>query len=428
MNVKRFSDFLRTDPVSAVRLLLLEEYPMKGPIQVVRSGKIGGLANLGPLHEWSEGPACLVIDEVSFKGKKGAILCYCNPPVHQVGNPALDAYLQGLDKVFQKKEELKFLLLYGANDPVHAGGDLKESLEKLDKTLAMKKEKERTGAPAKEIDQLYDWADRRLEKGIGLHSRIRGLAQHLRVVAVCGGGTRFGGSAEIPLMADYLVGDSRSGMCFSEAMIGLLPGWSGVARALVKAGLENARAMALTGKEVKAAQLKAIGIYNVVVEVPLSFPKMPRTGDLKADKAAYAEALGKHDEETGGLLLPRGLELTTCSPGEIPPAPQRAVLVKETELTEEVKRRSNPQTYAHLFGKPVKEVNEEVGRLGRPLAPQSIEALSALFNVYDASRFDEAAFVKEEADADARLYRDPRFRAGLVATLEQKVADYREAS
>jgi enoyl-CoA hydratase/carnithine racemase len=401
---------------------------MKGPIQVVRSGKISGLANLGPLHEWSEGPASVAIDGVSFNGKKGAILCYCNPPVHQVGNPALDAYLQGLDKVFQKKEELKFLLLYGANDPVHAGGDLKESLEKLDKTLAMKKEKERTGAPAKDIDRLYDWADRRLEKGIGLHSRVRSLAQHLRVVAVCGGGTRFGGSAEIPLMADYLVGDSRSGMCFSEAMIGLLPGWSGVARALVKAGIENARAMALTGKEVKAAQLKAIGIYNVVVEVTLRFPKMPKTGDPKADKAAYAGALEKHDEETGGLLLPRGLELATCAPGEISPSPQGALLVKGTELTEEVKRRSNPQTYAHLFGKPVKEVSEEVGRLGRPLAPQSIEALSALFNVYDASRFDEAAFVKEEAEADARLYRDPRFRTGLVATLEQKVADYREVS
>jgi enoyl-CoA hydratase/carnithine racemase len=401
---------------------------MKGPIQLVRSGKVSGLADLGPLHEWSEGPASLVIHQVSFNGKKGAVLCYCNRPVHQVGNPALDAFLQGIDKVFHKKEELKFLLLYGANDPVHAGGDLKESLEKLDKTLAEKKEKERAGASAMEIDRLYDWADRRLEKGTGLHSRVRSLAQHLRVVAVCGGGTRFGGSAEIPLMADYLVADSRSGMCFSESMIGLLPGWSGVARALVKAGLDNARAMALTGKEVKADQLKATGIYTMVVEVPFGFPKMPKTGDPKADKAAYAEALQKHDEETGGLLLPRGLELATCPPGEIPQAPQPAVLVKGAELAEEVKRRSDPQTYAHLFGKPVKEVNEEVGRLGRPLAPQSIEALSALFNLYDPSRFDEAAFVKEEAEADARLYRDPRFRAGLVATLEQKVADYREAS
>ncbi len=214
---------------------------MKGPIQLVRSGKVSGLVNLGPIHEWSEGSSSVVIDRVSFKGNKGAVLCYCNPPVHQVGNPALDAYLQGLDKVFQEKGQLKFLLLYGANDPVHAGGDLKESLEKLDKTLAFRKEKEKAGAPAKEIDQLYDWADKRLEKGIGLHSRVRRLSQHLRVVAVCGGGTRFGGSAEIPLMADCLVGDSRSGMCFSEAMIGLLPGWSGVARALVKAGLENAR-------------------------------------------------------------------------------------------------------------------------------------------------------------------------------------------
>jgi enoyl-CoA hydratase/carnithine racemase len=400
---------------------------MKGPIRLLRSGKVSGLSNLGPLHEWSEGPASLVIDQVSFNRKKGAILCYCNPPVHQVGNPALDAYLEGLDKVSQKRE-LQFLLLYGANDPVHAGGDLKESLEKLDKTLSTKKDKEKAGAPAKEIDQLYEWADRRLEKGTGLHSRIRQLAQGLRVVAVCGGGTRFGGSAEIPLMADVLVGDSRSGMCFSEAMIGLLPGWSGIARALVKAGLENARTMALTGKEVKADKLKAIGIYNLVVDVPFSFPKMPKTGDPKADKAAYAEALEKHNEDTGMLLLPKGLELATCPPGAVPLLEERATLAKGAELSDEVKRRSDPQTYAHLFGKPMREVNEELGRLGRPLAPQSVEALSALFNRYDASRFDEAAFVKEEADADARLYRDPRFRAGLVATLEQKVADYREVS
>jgi enoyl-CoA hydratase/carnithine racemase len=161
-------------------------------------------------------------------------------------------------------------MMVGANDPVHAGGDLKESLEKLDSTETMKRQKEEAGAPAGEIDALYAWADKRLGKGTSLHGKVRRLAQQLRTVAVCGGGTRFGGSAEIPLMSDYIVGDSRSGMCFSEAMIGLLPGWSGVARAIVKAGPQNARAMAMTGKEVKADKLKAIGIYNVVVDV--SFP------------------------------------------------------------------------------------------------------------------------------------------------------------
>ena len=401
---------------------------MKGPLKLLRSGKIQGLENLGPIHEWSEGAACLAIDEISFAGKRGAILSYTNPPVHQVGNPGLDAYLEGLDRLYGRKDDLKFLITAGANDPVHAGGDLKESLEKLDKTLSMKKEKEEAGASAEEIDALYDWADRRLEKGVALYGKMRQLAKRLRTIALCGGGARFGGSAEIPLMSDYLVGDSRSGMCFSEVMIGLLPGWSGVARAIVKAGRLNARAMAMTGKEVKADKLKAIGIYNVVVDVSLPFPKMQKTGDPKADKASYMEALEKHDEETGMILIPRAMEIATCDEVHIPVVREPVALATEAEISEEVARRGDPRNYAHLWGKPLKEVREEIGKLGRPLAPQSVEALSALIGRYNRSGFDEHDFVKKEAETDAGLYRDFRFRAGLTATLEQKVANYKEAS
>ena len=113
---------------------------MKGPIRLVRSDEIGEYRNLGPIYEWSEGKAYLIIDRVSFKKKTGAILSYCNPPVHQVGNPGLDAYLEGIGRVLEKKDELEFLILYGANDPVHAGGDLKESLNRIDTTLKIKKE------------------------------------------------------------------------------------------------------------------------------------------------------------------------------------------------------------------------------------------------------------------------------------------------
>ena len=401
---------------------------MKGPITLVRSGKIEGMKNHGPLYEWSEGTAYLVIEKVSYKGVKGAILCYYNPPVHQVGNPALDAHLEGLDKVYATREELKFLILYGANDPVHAGGDLKESLDKLDRTLAMKKEREQGDTPPQEIDQLYDWADNRLRKGVSLHGIVRKIARHLRVVAVCGGGTRFGGSAEVPLMADYLVGDSRSGMCFSEAMIGLLPGWSGVARAIVKSGPINAQYMALTGREVKADKLKMCGIYNAVVDISLAFPKMQKTADPKKDKALYAEALEKHDQETGMRLLPKGLEMAICPEQEIPVLRNPPQLVSEAEIDREVRERMNPQNYSHLWGKTLKEAGEEIARAGRPLAPQSIEALRSLFEGVEPASFDEAVFVKREMEADARLYRDKKFRAGLVATLEQKVADFREAS
>jgi len=166
----------------------------------------------------------------------------------------------------------------------------------------------------------------------------------------------------------------------------------------------------------------------VVVDVPLAFPKIQKTADPKADKALYAEALDKHDEETGMRLLPRGLETAVAPEHEIPVLARPPLLVSEAEIAQEVDRRRNPQNYSHLWGKTLKEAGEEIARLGRPLAPQSVDALRRLFEGVDPGSFDESAFVKREMEADARLYRDKKFRAGLVATLEQKVADYREAS
>jgi enoyl-CoA hydratase/carnithine racemase len=331
--------------------------------------------------------------------------------------------------VYEQKNDLTFLILYGANDPVHAGGDLKESLTRLDATLKNKEEKASAGASAEEIDQLFDWADNRLKKGISLHATIRKIAQYLRVVAVCGGGTRFGGSAEIPLMADYLVGDSRSGMCFSEAMIGLIPGWAGIARTLIKAGPVNAACMAMTSREVMADQLKGIGIYNEVVNIPFPFPKREKTDNPDADKANYLAALERHNDETGLLLFPTALDMATCPESAIPRVSdnERLILGSKEAVSLEVARRRDPKSYAHLWGKSLREAKDDIKRLGKPLAPQSIEALNGLLGDYDPAAFDERPFVEREMKADARLYRDPRFRAGLIATLQQTVADYREA-
>lgn len=400
---------------------------MKGPINLVRSDKINELANKGPVFEWSDGITYLIIDKISYKDKFGAILCYFNPPVHQVGNPGLDAYLKAMDSILKNKDDHDFFIIYGSNDPVHAGGDLKESLSNLDKTTEIRKEHEAKGVAAEEIDKLYNWADDRLKKGISLHSKIREISQFMRVVSICGGGTRFGGSAEIPLMADYIVGDSRSGICFSEAQIGLIPGWGGIGRTLIKSGRLNAEYMARTSKEIKADQLKKVGIYNIVVDVPFPFPKKQRTDNPDADKAVYLNDLEEHDDRTGMLMLPKALELAVSSEGAIPVIDEgeRLTLATEDEITNEIKVRSNPETYSSILEKPLKEAKEEIARLGKPLAPQSILALDDLFKDYDPSNFDEIAFVKREMEADARLYRDSRFRAGLIATLNQLVADYR---
>ena len=101
---------------------------MQGPIRIIRSNRIAHYKNLGPLYQWGEDQAYLIIDKVSFGEKVGVILCYHNPPVHEIGTPGLYAYHEGLDTIIEKKEGLAFLILYGANAPVHSGGDLKESL------------------------------------------------------------------------------------------------------------------------------------------------------------------------------------------------------------------------------------------------------------------------------------------------------------
>jgi hypothetical protein len=94
-------------------------------------------------------------------------------------------------------------------------------------------------------------------------------------------------------------------------------------------------------------------------------------------------------------------------------------------MAEEVGRRKEPENYSDLWGKPLKEAKDEIAERGRPLAPQSVEALEELLQQFDPSAFDEESFVAAERDADAALYRDPRLRAGLIATLEQRVADFR---
>ena len=401
---------------------------MAGPIDIIRAGRIEACNNLGNRYVWVEGQTYLYLDAVQFKGIKGGIICYSNPPVHSVGNPGLDAHIEAIRTVSEKKGEFRFLILYGGGDPVHAGGDLKESLSKLDKTIESKKEMERGGASADEIDVLYNWGDMRLEKGFALYSGVRALSEDVRLVALCGGGTRFGGSAEVALMADYLVGDSRSSMCFSEAMIGLLPGWSGVGRTLTKAGLLNAKCMAMTATEVRAPQLREVGIYNLVVDIPLPFPKFEKTDDREGDRARYQEALQEHNEEVGMLVLPKALELAVCPLDEIPIVTEatRKALATEGEIANQVARRKNPETYRGLWGKALAEVKDSIAKLGRPLAPQSIEALEELFAGYDPARFSEKEFVRAEMEADARLYRDPRFRAGIIATLEGKVANFME--
>jgi enoyl-CoA hydratase/carnithine racemase len=375
------------------------------------------------LYRWSEGRSSLELDLIEYRGEAGAVLTYTNPPVHQIGNPGLEAMLEALTEV--EDAGGAFLLLTWPCDPVHAGGDLKESFTRLESTTSRRDELEAAGAPAEQIEALYDWADGRLDKGQALYRAIRRLSLNMTTVGVCGGGLRFGGSAEVNLMADRLVGDSRSGMCFSEAMIGLIPGWAGVGRAVTKAGALNARFMAQTATTVMASDLRRIGLYDEIVEIAEPLPTMSRTGDKAADKARYLADLERHDRRVYPRLIQAGCELALRPAKDVEAARSREHLAPAEEIASEVARRAAPETYASLWGRPLKEATQEIAELGRPLAPQSVAELTTLFADADSGSFDEDAFVEAEKQADARLYRDRRLARGIQATLEQRVADFR---
>jgi enoyl-CoA hydratase/carnithine racemase len=400
---------------------------LPGSIRLVRSQEIPHFRNLGPIYEWMDRQTYLLIDRINYRDKRGALLAYNNPPVHQVATPGLHAYLDGIEEVSRQVADLEYLILYDSNDPLHAGGDLKESLRNLEITLEKKKLKRAAGATPREIDALFGWGEDRLRKGVTLYQKIRNLAKRIRVMAVCGGGMRFGGSAEIPLMADTLIGDSRGGMCFSEALIGIIPGWGGITRVLIKAGLTNAAFMAKTAREIPAADLKEMGVYNEVVPVPYPFPRRAKTSDPQKDVTQYQADLEEANYRTGLLLLPRALELAVCPPGEIPflPDHQKKNLASPGEIAAEVERRVDPLNYSHLWNRPLKEVKGEMAIIGRPLARQSIMALEKFLAEYDPRSFVEQAFVEKELVADAALYRHPNFLEGLKATLEQRVPDFR---
>ena len=393
---------------------------MGDPTLALRAANVVGLERGETLHQWVEGRAALTADRVWYNGTPGVIIAYSNPPVHQVGNPGLDAYLTALEAVTVIADQLQFLIFTGPADPAHAGGDIRESLTRLDDTQDKRDELKAAGASDQEIWALYNWGDARLDKGFALYEFFRDLSEKMTTVAVCSGGTRFGGSAEACLLADVLVGDSRSGMSFSEVQIGLIPGWGGVGRAITKAGFGFARSMAYTADIVRADRLLAAGIYDVVVEISQPLPRMGRTGDRAADKANYLAALAKNDADTAPQLLEAALE-AGVEPPDKGVGTQLAPVIDRVGI----QRRATPGTYEGIWGERFRDQKDRIRELGKPLAPQSVEALDALFERFEGQEWDEEAFILAEKDADAALYRDPRFRAGIVATLEQRVADFR---
>lgn len=371
-------------------------------------------------YVWEEKNSLVALYAVTVHGRSGTVIYHHNPPVHSVGTLALDAFTEALELVRRISGELGFLIFWSASDPIHAGGDLKETLENLKYTIEKKNKllTSKDGLKKDRTDRLYAWADKRLNKAFELYLKVRSLNKKMRTIAVCGGGIRYGGSAEIPLWADTIIGDSRSAICFSEALIGLIPGWAGVGRMISKAGYLNARILAETARTVSAHDLKRIGIYNAVVDINFPLPEHDRQNTQD-----HLNALWEHHVRTSLELLPvafTGISDTKTS-RENPKPP----LITLDQLKAEIRIRSDQSNYRHLYGEKLTTVKKIYSSFLRPLSTSSLNALETLFGAYHPASFHEESFVKKEMELDATLYRtDEDLMLGIEAALEGIIPDF----
>ncbi len=84
-------------------------------------------------------------------------------------------------------------------------------------------------------------------------------------VAVLTGGA-FGGGLELALHCDFRVAATDAVLALPEATLGTAPGWSGLARVVELAGLGAARALALTGRRLEAAEALRLGLVDEVAD------------------------------------------------------------------------------------------------------------------------------------------------------------------
>ena len=372
-------------------------------------------------YAWKEKNSLVALYKITFHGRSGAVIYHHNPPVHSVGTPTLDAFTNALGSVRRISGKPEFLLFWSASDPVHAGGDLKETLENLKYTVKKKSELLASGDRSEKdrIDHLYAWADKRLNKAFKLYRKVRSLNKKMRTIAICGGGIRYGGSAEIPLWADTIIGDSRSAICFSEALIGLIPGWGGIGRMISKAGYLNARTLAETARTVSAYDLKRIGIYDTVVDINFPFPEHHRQ---RTDAPDHQSALWEHHAKTSLELLPVAFAgIFDTKTGKDP----KPSLITPDRLRTEIHVRSNWNNYQYLCGEKLSVVGKTYSSFLRPLSANSLKSLETLFSTYHPASFAEESFVEKEMELDAELYRtDEDLILGIEAALEGVVPNF----
>jgi enoyl-CoA hydratase/carnithine racemase len=363
----------------------------------------------------------VTLTRVHHHGRFGVLLYYANPDprkLHAVDERGMLELFQAVATVEEQavlpaeSGGLSFLVLYGAYDAVHAGADITEFAGEPD----------------------YERLRAHMYRGVELDARIKALWPRLRTVGVlCG--NRFGGSVEWPLFAQYGVADTATTLQLSEVTLGILPGWDGILNVMFRSGSDNALYMAATGNPVSGTQLLETGLVHALVESDSAPDRQ-----LSAPEA-YAVAWQAHAERSQQRLLDAALQLATAQ--STAAAGATPALSTPEDLEAELARRTAVEPYQTLRDHILLQVEgiapdqqeaelkrlgklamSELGNLGKPLAPNAVEAISGFVEQYrelSAAELTERTLElgRHEADLCIELMRHDNRRVGVNAVLSK---------
>jgi len=374
----------------------------------------------GMIYQGEQGYVWVARTEHS--GKAGLLLYFANPDarklhaVDEQGMKELHRAVVAASDAATQDASLSFCIFHGAYDPLHAGADVTMFAGDPDYSAVK--------------DHLY--------RGTEVDTLVKLLWPRLRTVSIFQG-DRFGGSVEWPLFAQWAVADARARIQFTEVQLGIIPGWNGLLNAVLRTHPANVRYMGQTGNPLTGEQMQKMGLAQTVVATPA--PPDRRSVPPEQWPSVWAA----HAEVCQRLLLDAALSLATQ---DAEPRPAKGFRIcTDEDLGEEVRRRTDLPRYRALKARfrqdaeridaqaqpdamktLMREITSELNRLGKPLAPRAVAAVSQFVQRWSAlpkaellRRFDEAGH--HEADLCDELMHTEHRRTGMNAVLTRVPAE-----
>ena len=121
-----------------------------------------------------------------------------------------------------------------------------------------------SGGDLKELESIRDE-----EFALGMAGRMRATLDRIPglpmpVVAIVNGHA-IGGGAEVAIACDYRLAADDVRIGFTQATLGLMPGWGGIERLVQAIGRGRALHLLTTGRTIDADEAQAIGLFEEVV-------------------------------------------------------------------------------------------------------------------------------------------------------------------